>query len=119
MEKFGDADECISIPEAAEFAVLLDEEKINNLQIPGQVDFINGGPPCQVQCEMIAGAYGVSQSRRQAFIWPASLEEVLSEWPEPMHVFAGPELKIALPGNIQYAGVRSTVEKFPSIFFSL
>lgn len=40
-----------------------------------------------------AGAYGVSQSRKRAFIWAASPEETLPEWPEPMHVFAGPELK--------------------------
>ncbi|XP_077224342.1 DNA (cytosine-5)-methyltransferase 1A-like [Tasmannia lanceolata] len=180
MEKCGDADECISTPEAAEFAALLGDEKISNLPIPGQVDFINGGPPCQgfsgmnrfsqstwskVQCEMIlaflsfadyfrprffllenvrnfvsfnkgqtfrltlasllemgyqvrfgileAGAYGVSQSRKRAFIWAASPEEVLPEWPEPMHVFAGPELKITLPGNIHYAAVRSTAGGAP------
>ena len=55
-----------------------------------------------------AGAYGVSQSRKRAFIWAASPEETLPEWPEPMHVFAGPELKITLNGNTQYAAVRST-----------
>ncbi|CAL5329866.1 unnamed protein product [Camellia sinensis] len=170
-----DEDDCISTPEAAELAAKLDEKEINNLPRPGQVDFINGGPPCQgfsgmnrfnhgawskVQCEMIlaflsfaeyfrpkffllenvrnlvsynkgqtfrltlasllemgyqvrfgileAGAYGVSQSRKRAFIWAASPEETLPEWPEPMHVFAGPELKISLNGKSQYAAVRST-----------
>lgn len=53
-----------------------------------------------------AGAYGVSQSRKRAFIWAAAPEEILPEWPEPMHVFAGPELKIPLPGNPQYAQLR-------------
>ena len=41
-----------------------------------------------------AGAYGIPQSRRRAFIWAASPEETLQEWPEPMHVFAGPYLKV-------------------------
>ncbi|KAL7235639.1 hypothetical protein ACSBR1_019019 [Camellia fascicularis] len=175
MTACGDEDDCISTPEAAELAAKLDEKEINNLPRPGQVDFINGGPPCQgfsgmnrfnhgawskVQCEMIlaflsfaeyfrpkffllenvrnlvsynkgqtfrltlasllemgyqvrfgileAGAYGVSQSRKRAFIWAASPEETLPEWPEPMHVFAGPELKISLNGKSQYVAVRST-----------
>lgn len=43
-----------------------------------------------------AGAYGMSQSRKRAFIWEASPEETLPEWPEPMHVFTGPELKIPI-----------------------
>ncbi|KAH9684612.1 DNA (cytosine-5)-methyltransferase 1B [Citrus sinensis] len=157
MSACGDADDCISTPEAAELAAELDEETIKNLPRPGQVDFISGGPPCQgfsgmnrfnqgswskVQCEMIlaslssadyfrprffllenvrnftsfnkgqtfrltmasllqmgyqvrfgvlqAGAYGMSQSRKRAFIWEASPEETLPEWPEP------PELKIPI-----------------------
>ncbi|XVF16901.1 hypothetical protein REPUB_Repub10bG0070900 [Reevesia pubescens] len=180
MEKCGDADDCISTSEAAELAASLDEKEINNLPLPGQVDFINGGPPCQgfsgmnrfnqstwskVQCEMIlaflsfadyfrpryfllenvrnfvsfnkgqtfrltlasllemgyqvrfgileAGAYGVSQSRKRAFIWAASPEETLPEWPEPMHVFAAPELKVTLSHNLQYAAVRSTTSGAP------
>lgn len=60
-----------------------------------------------------AGAYGVSQSRKRAFIWAASPKEILPEWPEPMHVFSGPELKITLPGDVQYAAVRSTVAGGP------
>ena len=55
-----------------------------------------------------AGAYGVPQSRRRAFIWAASPEETLPEWPEPMHVFPGPELKIN-----NYAAVRSTATGGP------
>ncbi|KAF8404029.1 hypothetical protein HHK36_008905 [Tetracentron sinense] len=179
MEACGDADDCISTSEDVELAARLGEDEINNLPMPGQVDFINGGPPCQsfsgmnrfnrstceVQCELIlaflsfadyfrpkflllenttnfvtlnkghtfpltiasllamgyqvrfgileAGAYGVSQSRKRAFIWAASPEETLPEWPEPMHVFAGPELKITLPGNVQYAAVRSTASGAP------
>ncbi|KAG7952343.1 hypothetical protein I3843_12G053400 [Carya illinoinensis] len=180
MEKCGDADDCISTSEAAELAAALSEKEINDLPLPGQVDFINGGPPCQgfsgmnrfnqstwskVQCEMIlaflsfadyfrpkyfllenvrnfvsfnkgqtfrltlssllemgyqvrfgileAGAYGVSQSRKRAFIWAASPEETLPEWPEPMHVFAAPELRVTLSGNLQYAAVRSTANGAP------
>lgn len=48
MEKCGDADDCISTSEAAELAAGLGEKDIDNLPLPGQVDFINGGPPCQV-----------------------------------------------------------------------
>lgn len=60
-----------------------------------------------------AGAYGVSQSRKRAFIWAASPEDVLPEWPEPLHVFSAPELKIRLSGNVQYAAVRSTSDGAP------
>ncbi|KAL2334436.1 hypothetical protein Fmac_015649 [Flemingia macrophylla] len=180
MEKCGDTDDCISTSEAAELAAKLDEKEICSLPLPGQVDFINGGPPCQgfsgmnrfnqsswskVQCEMIlaflsfadyfrpryfllenvrnfvsfnkgqtfrltlasllemgyqvrfgileAGAFGVSQSRKRAFIWAASPEDVLPEWPEPMHVFSAPELKITLAEDVQYAAVRSTANGAP------
>ncbi|KMT03309.1 hypothetical protein BVRB_8g198470 [Beta vulgaris subsp. vulgaris] len=180
MSACGDEDDCISTPEASEEAKKLDEKVINDLPRPGQVDFINGGPPCQgfsgmnrfnksawskVQCEMIlaflsfaeyfrpkyfllenvrnfvsfnkgqtfrltlasllemgyqvrfgileAGACGVSQSRKRAFIWAASPEETLPDWPEPMHVFAGPELKVTLDRNSQYAAVRSTATGAP------
>ncbi|KAJ0964117.1 hypothetical protein J5N97_029239 [Dioscorea zingiberensis] len=180
MEKCGDVDDCISTAEAAKLAAELTEEKLNNLPLPGQVDFINGGPPCQgfsgmnrfnqgtwskVQCEMIlgflsfaeyfrprffllenvrtfvsfnkgqtfrltvasllemgyqvrfgildAGAYGVSQSRKRAFVWAAAPEEKLPEWPEPMHVFAGPELKISLSSDMYYSAVRSTAGGAP------
>ncbi|KAJ4837570.1 hypothetical protein Tsubulata_038149 [Turnera subulata] len=180
MEKCGDADDCISTPEAGELAASLEEKVIHDLPVPGQVDFINGGPPCQgfsgmnrfnqstwskVQCEMIlaflsfadyfrpkyfllenvrnfvsfnkgqtfrltlasllemgyqvrfgileAGAYGVSQSRKRAFIWAAAPEETLPEWPEPMHVFAAPELKINLSDSSYYAAARSTTNGAP------
>ncbi|CAI8593488.1 unnamed protein product [Vicia faba] len=180
MEKCGDIDECISTAEAAELASKLDDKDLNSLPLPGQVDFINGGPPCQgfsgmnrfntstwskVQCEMIlaflsfadyfrpryfllenvrnfvsfnkgqtfrltlasllemgyqvrfgileAGAFGVSQSRKRAFIWAASPEDVLPEWPEPMHVFSAPELKIRLSENVHYAAVHSTADGAP------
>ncbi|KFK37543.1 dna methyltransferase 2 [Arabis alpina] len=180
MEKCGDEDECISTTEAAELAAKLDENQKSTLPLPGQVDFINGGPPCQgfsgmnrfndspwskVQCEMIlaflsfvdyfrpkyfllenvrtfvthnkgqtfrltlasllemgyqvrfgileAGAYGVSQSRKRAFIWAAAPEEILPEWPEPMHVFRVPKLKISLSKGLHYAAVRSTQKGAP------
>ncbi|CAN6280974.1 unnamed protein product [Urochloa humidicola] len=180
MDKCGDADDCISTSEAAERASKLSDEKTKKLPVPGEVDFINGGPPCQgfsgmnrfnqspwskVQCEMIlaflsfaeyfrprffllenvrnfvsfnkgqtfrltlasllemgyqvrfgileAGAYGVAQSRKRAFIWAAAPGEILPEWPEPMHVFASPELKINLPDGKYYAAVKSTAAGAP------
>lgn len=48
MQKCGDAEDCISTPEASELAAAMDESELNSLPLPGQVDFINGGPPCQV-----------------------------------------------------------------------
>lgn len=60
-----------------------------------------------------AGAYGVSQSRKRVFVWAASPEEKLPEWPEPMHVFAGPELKIPLSNGMHYSAVRSTAGGAP------
>jgi len=48
MQKCGDSDDCISTPEASELAAAMDENELNSLPLPGQVDFINGGPPCQV-----------------------------------------------------------------------
>lgn len=48
MQKSGDVDDCISTSEAKRIAAKLDREKLSNLPLPGQVDFIYGGPPCQV-----------------------------------------------------------------------
>ncbi|PRQ48688.1 putative DNA (cytosine-5-)-methyltransferase [Rosa chinensis] len=44
MKKCGDADDSISTTDAAELAASLDEKVKNDLPLPGQVDFINGGP---------------------------------------------------------------------------
>ncbi|XP_010450186.1 PREDICTED: DNA (cytosine-5)-methyltransferase 2-like [Camelina sativa] len=182
MEKCGDLDDCISAEEAME--IKLNENQKSTLPIPGQVDFINGGPPCQgfslmnrfssstwskVQCEMIlaflsyadyfrpkyfllenvknfvtfnkgttfkltlasllemgyqvrfgileAGAYGISQPRKRAFIWAGAPNEVLPEWPEPMHVFNNPGFKIPLSRGLHYAAVETT--KFGAPFRSI
>lgn len=48
MTAYGDDDDCISTSVATELAAKLDETEIKNLPRPGQVEFINGGPPCQV-----------------------------------------------------------------------
>lgn len=48
MTAGGDADDCFSISEDADLAAKLSEIELNNLPRPGQVDFIIGGPPCQV-----------------------------------------------------------------------
>uniref|UniRef100_A0A7N0RBA2 Cytosine-specific methyltransferase n=1 Tax=Kalanchoe fedtschenkoi TaxID=63787 RepID=A0A7N0RBA2_KALFE len=180
MKKCGDADDCVSTLEAAQLSESLEEKSIQNLPLPGEVDFISGGPPCQgfsglnrfnhstwskVQSEMIlaflsfvdyfrpkfvllenvrafisfnkgqtfhlalasllamgyqvrfgileAGNFGVSQSRKRAFIWAASPEEILPEWPEPMHVFSTRGLQILLPADNQYVAVRSTANGAP------
>ncbi|CAL4936475.1 unnamed protein product [Urochloa decumbens] len=52
MDKCGDADDCISTSEAAERASKLSDEKTKKLPVPGEVDFINGGPPCQYQLDL-------------------------------------------------------------------
>ena len=48
MEQGGDADDCLSTPEAEQMASVLGDEKRKLLPRHGEVDFINGGPPCQV-----------------------------------------------------------------------
>jgi len=53
MEKCGDVDDCISTTEAAELATKLDENQKSTLPLPGQVDFISGGPPCQVYLKVV------------------------------------------------------------------
>ncbi|XP_010435242.1 PREDICTED: DNA (cytosine-5)-methyltransferase 4-like [Camelina sativa] len=178
MEKCGDLDDCIS-EEGMEIKKLIENQK-STLPVPGQVDFINGGPPCQgfsrmnrfsgstwskVQREMIlaflsyvdyfrpkyfllenvktfvtfnkgtifkltlasllemgyqvrfgileAGAYGISQPRKRAFIWAAGPNEVLPEWPEPMHVFNNPGFKIPLSRGLYYAATETTKSGAP------
>jgi len=60
-----------------------------------------------------AGNYGVSQSRKRAFIWAAAPDEILPEWPEPMHVFATSQLKIGLPGGLSYSAVPDAGQGAP------
>jgi hypothetical protein len=60
-----------------------------------------------------AGAFGVAQSRKRAFIWAAAPGETLPDWPEPMHVFASPELKINLPDGKYYVAANSTARGAP------
>ncbi|CAA7058836.1 unnamed protein product [Microthlaspi erraticum] len=84
MEKCGDQDECVYTTEANDLAAKLNEDQKK------------------------AGAYGVSQSRKRAFIWAAAPDEVLPEWPQPMHVFATPKLNISLSKGLRYAAVPST-----------
>ena len=48
MDKSGDADDCIATPEAIDLASKLSAEELKNLPLPGHVDFMNGGPSCQV-----------------------------------------------------------------------
>ena len=55
----------------------------------------------QVQFGVLqVGNYGVSQSHKRAFIWAASPEEFLPEWPDPMHVFSSSQPKISFPGGL-------------------
>ena len=60
---------------------------------------------------MEAAAYDLFPCRKQAFVWAASPEETMPEWPEPMHVFAGPELKAKLPNGAPFRAitVRDTI----------
>lgn len=48
MDKGGDEDDCVSTSKTDELAESLSKKEVNNLPMPGQVDFISGGPPCQV-----------------------------------------------------------------------
>lgn len=61
MSACGDKEDCFSTPEVNDLATKLDEKEINNLPLPGQVEFINGGPPCQVyqtSCLMFTSRVG-------------------------------------------------------------
>lgn len=57
MEEGGDAAGCKSTPEAEEGAAAFDADKRARLPRPGQVDFINGGPPCQVKTTIPAACF--------------------------------------------------------------
>ncbi|RZC62461.1 hypothetical protein C5167_024242 [Papaver somniferum] len=57
-EKCGDLNDCISTPKAADFDAKLSKEKINNLPLPSQVDFIIDGPRCQVARFLYANSGG-------------------------------------------------------------
>ena len=48
MSACGDADDCICTSEASELAEILGDKEISDLPWPGEVEFISGGPPCQV-----------------------------------------------------------------------
>ncbi|XP_051177127.1 uncharacterized protein [Lolium perenne] len=55
-----------------------------------------------------AGAFGVTQTRNREFIWAAAPGETLLNWPETMHIFPRPDLKITLPDSRFYAAAKST-----------
>jgi DNA (cytosine-5)-methyltransferase 1 len=58
MSACGDGDDCISTSEAGKFVEKLNEKVINSLPRPGQVEFINGGPPCQVlRASSLSGSF--------------------------------------------------------------
>eukprot|EP00897_Mesotaenium_endlicherianum_P010338 jgi/Mesen1/9332/ME000061S08775 len=114
MEKGGAMRDCVSTTEADEAAAKMAPEKLGKLPMPGQVDFINGGPPCQVRFGVLqAGNYGVAQSRKRAFIWAAAPGERLPDWPRPRHVFASSQINITLPGGKQYSAVPDTAHGAP------
>ncbi|CAN6476016.1 unnamed protein product [Victoria cruziana] len=93
MERCGDKDDCISTPEAADLVAKLSEDQKNNLPLPGQVDFINGGPPCQgfsgmnrfnqstwskVQCEMILAFLSFADYFRPRFFLLENVRNLVS-----------------------------------------
>ncbi|KAF5199628.1 DNA (Cytosine-5)-methyltransferase [Thalictrum thalictroides] len=51
------------------------------LPLPGSVDVICGGPPCQG----ITGCYGLPQFRLRVFLWGALPNEKLPQFPLPTH----------------------------------
>lgn len=48
MEDNGEAEDCVSTAEAEAAAREMQDSEAQQLPRPGQVDFVNGGPPCQV-----------------------------------------------------------------------
>ncbi|CAA0813620.1 DNA (cytosine-5)-methyltransferase 1 [Striga hermonthica] len=79
------------------------------LNHPGSLVFVNN---CNVILRYIFLVI-VPQSRKRAFIWAASPEQLLPEWPEPMYVFAAPELKISMSKNLNYSAAKSTTKGAP------
>eukprot|EP00898_Chlorokybus_atmophyticus_P004393 jgi/Chlat1/4955/Chrsp32S00378 len=82
MEKGGASDSCMSTPEADAGAAAMSEADAARLPSPGEVDFINGGPPCQgfsgmnrfnsgtwsrVQCEMVLAFLSFADYLRPRF----------------------------------------------------
>ncbi|GJP36008.1 hypothetical protein CLOM_g20549 [Closterium sp. NIES-68] len=82
MEQAGQLKDCVSTPEANEAASKMAEGERGKLPLPGQVDFVNGGPPCQgfsgmnrfnqnpwskVQCEMILAFLSFADFLRPSF----------------------------------------------------
>ncbi|KAG2487155.1 hypothetical protein HYH03_014267 [Edaphochlamys debaryana] len=53
---------------------------------------------------LLAGHYGVAQSRQRAFIWASAPGEPLPDWPQPLTAFALPPSGLALPGGVHFAG---------------
>ncbi|RVW55300.1 DNA (cytosine-5)-methyltransferase 1A [Vitis vinifera] len=130
MEKCGDDDDCISTSEAAELAAALGEKDINNLPLPGQVDFIMGGLHVRPKFFLLENVRNfVSFNKGQTFrltlasllemgyqpehmeflspgnehlYGAASPEETLPEWPEPMHVFAVSRIENHFVGKYAY-----------------
>lgn len=45
MDKCGNVDDCVSTSEASAGAAKLSDVKVKNLPVPGEIEFINGGPP--------------------------------------------------------------------------
>lgn len=60
MEKGGDLDDCICTPEASELSNQLSNQERDDLPLPGEVDFINGGPPCQVLVLILLILFGAT-----------------------------------------------------------
>ncbi|KAL0412823.1 UNVERIFIED_CONTAM: DNA (cytosine-5)-methyltransferase 1B [Sesamum radiatum] len=106
MQKCGDADDCISTAEAAELAASLDQTELDNLPLPGKLILLMEGL-------LVSWCIWSSSVKEESFIWAASPEELLPDWPEPMHVFAAPELKISLSKSLQYSAARSTTRGAP------
>ncbi|GJS54171.1 DNA (cytosine-5)-methyltransferase 1B-like protein [Tanacetum coccineum] len=59
-----------------------------------------------------AGAFGVSQSRKRTFIWAASPEEVLPEWPELMLLL---EVRTATGAPFCAITIRDTIGDLPVV----
>lgn len=62
-----------------------------------------------------AGNFGVSQSRKRAFIWGAAPGEVLPDWPQPLHVFASSQMGVPLPGGSHFLSARTAGAPLRSI----
>ncbi|CAI5949593.1 unnamed protein product [Closterium sp. NIES-64] len=105
MEQAGQLGDCVSTPEADEAAAKMAEGEKGKLPLPGQVDFVNGGPPCQAergklplpgQVDFVNGGPPCQVSRPQVAPTPPALVVRVGQTAE------AESGELLLPGQVEF-----------------